>query len=227
MALGLLAAITTNFLSNTFQAAKVSYSSWMLPGIAIVLGAALAARVRWGRIVAVCGMGLLLLCQMSGVIQLWVHGDYFAHCSFRQIHELVNTLPQGRWAIVYEESDSTYPFIYFPMRYTFGKDANQFIAAAEGKRVPGVRLDPEATDFPEQLSTFEYLAVIRTKQQTATEIAHQVRSHDQSLDRGSIARRLEESGAWRTSDHKVMISFVAADVVFLKKVPDQRYIPQH
>jgi len=201
-----------------FTAAKVSYATWALPCVSVLLAAALGDGVRaWSR-VALLAAVVLAICECSGVAQLAVNGDHFAHGPQRHLQRLIDALPAGQVAVIHADSLDAYGSVYFPLRYANGPGLPQFVLAGPGVHPPlGTPLDATAPGWTDELRDDKYLVVVRSKPQTARLLAEQIRHGDQSFGDSRLLSLLESSPRWKRRTHELFVSFVAADMVVLER----------
>ncbi len=216
-----LAGITisgaANFLATGFTAAKVTYATWALPLIGIILAASLTGTTgRMSRVALVAAI-VLLLSQAAAVTQLVRNGDYFAHGPQRRIQRVLDNLQQHRPVVVHGDPISDYAATYYPLRFA-NPALPQFVVAEGTSRPPlGVPLDLASFRWDDQLRPYTHLIVVRSRVQSARQLAHQIRHGDQAFGDSRLISALEASGHWEARQHGVFVAFVAADVVVFER----------
>ena len=215
---GLAISIAANFVLHGFTAAKVSYSSWALPVLSLVLAAPLAhARARLA-MAALAAALVFLACEASGIAELARHGEHFAHGPHRRLQHLLEPLPQAYTAVVHVDSDDTYGAVYFPLYFSYGAALTQLVATAPGTPAPlGVTLDPTEAGANRQLAGSSTLVFVRSRTETSRELAGQLRHGDEPLGDGALLSRLEASPDWKVRSHDLFVAFVTADVTVLER----------
>jgi hypothetical protein len=219
---GLAISSAANFLVAGFTAAKVSYATWALPVVSVILAAPLASSpARWAR-TALAAALVFAACEGVGTGELARNGDYFAHGPQRHLQEVLDGLGPGRVAVIHADPLESYPFAYFSLRFVNGPALPQFAFAEPGRRPPlGGPLDPTAKDWTSQLGGYTWLMVVRSQSENARQVADQVRHGDAALGGTSqLLAALDASGQWRRRSHRLFVSFVTADVtVFERTTP--------
>lgn len=215
---GLAVVVVTHLAQSAFAAASPHYNSWMLPGIALLLSSGLASRSRIVWRASALGVSLLIAANFYAVGQLAIHGEYFAHGPHRQIRDLIDQLGPERVTIIHDDPIDVAWTIYAPLHYDYGGAVPQFVLEQLEpiERVApyparGALFDP--TELPA-----EYIVVVRSRIQWASEVVDQIHSGDRSLAPGPVSRSLETSGRWRRVHQTTHISFVAADLDVFRRV---------
>jgi len=135
-------------LIRTFDVLSPSYSTWMLPAVAVFLASATAQSNRRLRAAAVIGVGAVILGNALGASQLTRHGRLFSHGPFDTLAAVVNEYGAENVTVIHD-GGSKWGHAYFPLRYSFGVNLLQYraIEGADGLaflRLPagGPALDP-------------------------------------------------------------------------------------
>lgn len=224
LALGLGVSIAANFVVGGFTAAKVSYATWALPVLGLVLAGALAGGRGPAAIVSVVCALTLLACQATGTLELARHGDYFAHGPQRRLQRVLDASASGRrTAVIHADPLDAYAAAYFPLRFANGPGLAQF-AVAEGTERPTLGTPLMLADAPwnGSLAGFDRLVIVRARPQSAQQLAAQLRAGDQPFPSSRVIDALEGSGQWRPLEHHEFVAFVAADVTVLERAPSSR-----
>jgi hypothetical protein len=217
---GLAISIAANFVLHGFTAAKVSYSSWALPVLSLVLAAPLAHAGARLAMAALAASLVFLACEGAGIAELARHGDHFAHGPHRRLQHVLDRLPPARTAVVHVDSDDAYGAVYFPLRFSYGPGLTQLVATAPGTSAPlGVMLDATEAGANRQLAGFSTLVFVRSRTETAHELAGQLKHGDEALGDGALLSRLEASPDWKVRSHDLFVAFVTADVTVLERAP--------
>jgi hypothetical protein len=195
---GLLVVTVAKLFLNTFDAASSNYNAWMRPGFCVLMSAGVASQSRAVRRAAALAFGLLLVAQVTGVYQLAVHGDHFAHGPQRAIVELIRARNRGELAVIHDDASHRFVFAYFPITCELGpgvehyKPVNGSDSATRVVDYPGMREARPVNALP-----YRYLLVVRLEATNPTNLLAQVRGGDRVLADGPIARELRASGDWR------------------------------
>jgi hypothetical protein len=215
---GLAVSVAANFLLKGFTAAKVSYATWALPCVSLLLAASLGDTTKpWSGLVLATAV-VFSICEASGIVQLAVHGDYFAHGPQRHLQRLIDALPRDQVAVVHADPIDSYGFVYFPLRFANGPGLTQFVFSGPDIHPPlGIPLDATTSGWNDQFRDDKFLVVVRSKPQTAQLLAEQIRHGDQSFGDSRLLSLLESSPRWKLRAHELFVSFVAADMVVLER----------
>jgi hypothetical protein len=213
LVVGLAVSVAANFVVVGFTAAKVSYSTWALPLVSLLLAAALAkSRGPWAGLTMVAALAYCF-CEGAGIGQLAGRGEHFAHGPHRRIQRILDQLPREATAVIHADPLEEFSSIYFPLRFADGPTLRQFTYAEPGALPPlGTPLDLTSAGWAQQLAPYRYLVVVRSKAQTARALGDQLRHGDRPLDDSRLLSALTVSPQWTPREHDLFVSFVAADV---------------
>lgn len=215
---GIAISSAANFVAAGFTAAKVSYATWALPLVSLVLAAPLASSSgRWSRIALIAAL-IFVACEGAGVAELAWNGEYFVHGPERHLQQVLHDLGPQRVAVIHADPLDGYGFAYFPLRFENGPAFRQFVLSDSGERPPlGVPLDPTTDSWTSPLRDYSSLVVVRSRSESASEIAEQIRHGDHPFGESRLIAALEASGQWRRRQHWLFVSFVAADVTVFER----------
>ncbi len=211
---GWLVVSLAHFAQSKVRSLTPHYSIWMCPALCLFLASGLGARSRGLRVASVVGIGLLTVADLYGVRRLAIDGDYFAHTSYGAVARLIDRLGPADVAVVYEEAGNESYHIYSPMWYAYGSRVPQY--AYESSDAAGkVRV----ADYPrkkgeQDLATlaFDYLIVVKPKQEGAEELKSQLRQGPLILGDGPVTRSLLSLSPWKRLGERTYPSLVACDV---------------
>lgn len=206
---------------SSFEAARPSYSVWMLPPLALLMASGLAANARAVRATALTGIVMALAANTYAAGQLAVRGDAFAHTPHRQIAALIRRYGPQEVAVIHDGESAQAWHIYAPIRYEFGGRVRQFSYIPGERDAAGVRV----TDYPSRKVEvdptglpFNDLIVVRAEQRGAKDVASQIRRGVVPLGDGPVTRALLASGGWERVKQETYLAFVGADVDVFRKV---------
>jgi Dolichyl-phosphate-mannose-protein mannosyltransferase len=215
---GLAVVVSSSLVFRGFDSLAPSYNIWMLPGFYLLLAAGVTGGQRHLRRLAAVGAILLLGANVYTDIQLAIHGGEFAHGTEPQLEALVNRFGgPGKVAIVYEngsgspEALNAWPFVYFPLAYTYKKALLQYVAddTAAGSvhdcNVAGPDSSPLDIARP-------YLFVIRARQEYTHDLVMQVPGGMVPFGPGPICRLVEKSAQWKHLGEQCFLSLQASQV---------------
>jgi hypothetical protein len=218
---GLAVTLLATFLVTRFDAANPHYSLWMVPFLGAAAGSAVATPNARGRSVAWAAALLLGIGSVGAVSTLLRHGEAFAHLPSRRISEqLAQRGGPSRVVVVHERAEG-WGFLYFPLRYKFGPELRQMLAARTGdgtltlRRLPD--RDSERTPAP---VADERLVLIALRHLGAGELAAALRSGRKPaiLDE-QWTRALSDAG-WQQESAEVLLAMAATEIRwFRKKTP--------
>ena len=211
---GLAVTVVAAFAVHGFTAAKTSYATWALPLVSLILAAPAAIRAPRGGILPLSFALLFLGAQALGTLQLWRHGEYFAHGPTDRIARIVDEIGAQETAVIHVASPD-YASVYFPLRYLYGPALAQFVVGPD--HPVGQPLDIASSTWPAQLSPFRRLLVVRAKVENGAEIGEQLRHGERPFAPDPNAGVLSSSPSWRVRSHQELIAFVAADVTVLER----------
>ena len=211
---GLAVTVAGAFVARGFSAAKTSYATWALPLVSLILAAPAALRSPRGGILPVAFASIFLAAQALGTLQLWRHGEYFAHGPADRIARIVDEVGPRDTAVIHIASPAN-AFVYFPLRYVYGPDFPQFVVGPEPS--VGQPLELASSSWRDRLSPFRHLLVVRAKLQSGAEIGDQIRHGDRAFAADANANVLSSMPLWRVRSHQEMVAFVAADVTVLER----------
>jgi hypothetical protein len=211
-------SMAANFVMEGFTAAKVSYSTWALPLVSLLLAAALGkSRGLWARMTMFAALAFCF-CEGTGIGQLAGHGEYFAHGPHRHIQRILDQLPREATAVVHADPVDEFSSVYFPLRFADGPTLRQFTFTEPGALPPlGTPLDLTSVGWAEQLTPYRYLVVVRAQAQTARSLGDQLRHGERALDDSRLLSALAVSPQWKPRQHDLFVSFVTADVTVFER----------
>ncbi len=136
------------------------------------------------------------------------------HTSYGAVARLIDRLGPDRVAVVYDQAGNEFYHIYSPMWYAYGSRVPQY--AYESSDAAGrVRV----ADYPRKKGeqdpatlAFDYLIVVKPKQEGAEELKAQLRQGPLILGDGPVTRSLLSSPPWKRLGERTYPSFVACDV---------------
>ncbi len=190
------------FIMRSVPILAPSYNLWMAPGIALLLGSALAARGRLAPRVATIAAGILLAANLYGAVQLIRHGSAFSHGPGDRLIQLVGQHGPDRTLVVHE-AGSSWAHAWFPLLYRFGEALDQRVADGDGAI---------GTIGP----SISAILVVRARDQGWRELVNQVRSGPSASGAGTATKALVGAG-WRNAAEEVYMSYVRADIVVLER----------
>lgn len=181
LAAGLTVTVLAAFVIHGFNPLKTSYSIWMLPLIALLIGAACAGR--W-RVPAMAAGALLIAALVPMTAQFEAHGDWFVHGPERAIGEQIDA--PGRTAIVY--IDDNWPYGFFPLVYRYHGQLAQYSLWPDGKlRRIGMGGDPHTPPLsPAELRRYDRLLLVGIELTTYHEL--------RAVDEGAVDSTPPPSG---------------------------------
>jgi hypothetical protein len=144
LASGVVATLLAAAVAKGFNPLKPTYSLWMLPVLAVLLGAA-CARGQGRRLTNVArGLAILMLLGAAlGETILVRHGGWFAHGPSSAIRAAVGDNPADT-AVVYE---GNWAYGFFPIYYYYRSALDQWLIAPDGQLEKiGIGGDPSAAD---------------------------------------------------------------------------------
>ena len=206
---GMGVAALASFRFSAFDGMQPSYNLWRLPGLALLLGSAVAASSRALRTMAIIGCGLLIVSEGFAASQLMLHGTYFAHGPHRQLAALIEELGAANVAVVHD-GPAAWGNVYFPIRYEFNGEVRQFSASQAPGEVRQLPVGDEHVDLSGMPA--KYLVVVQAREQSWSDVAQQIHHGNRMLDPGPIAAQLEHSSNWRLLGHETIVATLAADV---------------
>jgi hypothetical protein len=213
---GLTVTVAAAFVVRGFEAAKPTYSTWAFPFVALILAAPTAPAAGRRATLPLAGALLFIAGQLAGTLQLWRHGDHFAHGPHKEIAGLISDVGVQETAVVHVDSRD-YGFVYFPLRYAYGPALPQFVVGADHPL--GEPLDLASPAWSARLLPFRHLLLVRSKHQSGAEVGDQVRHGDRPFEADASLGLLLGDRHWRVQDHREFVSFVAADVTLLERAP--------
>jgi len=154
---GVAVTLLAAFVAKGFNPLKPTYSLWVLPVLAVLLGAVCARGAgRWARIAQ--GLAFLMLLGAAvGQMLLMRHPGWFVHGPSSAIHAAVGADPSDT-AVIYE-GDWGYGF--FPTYYYYHQALDQWRIAPDGQlQKIGLGGDPAPAD-PAQLATKRRIILVR------------------------------------------------------------------
>ena len=214
IALGFGATVAGSLFVRGFNVFTPSYSSWVLPGLAVLASMAWISRERVVRSVALGALCLLVAGQAYGAVQIVTKGPLFAHGPHRSLEALVRKHESAGLAILHE-SDAFGP-AYFPLFYEFGSGLKQFALLSErplrvAEILPGglePAIDIEALKAPRVI-------VVRVEWLGARDLRLEAQGHRPPLPPGPIAEFLSKNERWKLLEsHQVAATAGAAVHVY-------------
>jgi len=154
---GITVTLLAFFVAKGFNPLKPTYSLWVLPVLAALLGAVCApGQGRLGQ--AARGLAILMLIgAAAGQLLLMRHPGWFVHGPSSAIRAAVGDEPADT-AIVYA---GEWGYGYFPTYYYYHAGLDQWRIAADGQlQKIGLGGDPAAAD-PAQLATKRRIILVR------------------------------------------------------------------
>jgi hypothetical protein len=211
------------FVMTGLDTTRPPYSYWMLPGLSVLLGSAMALRGVLVRRICGCAAAVLLVSFCYGDYHLAKNGTYFAHTPIQEMRGVIDGLGVENVALVHELESETFRAPYWPTSHIYGERLQQFLMLQAGSDPAGhasathisgpTRMtDPLALDF-------DFLMVVRAKTQGAGALAAQIREGDVALGDGYATKILLDSPAWRRVEERLFVSFVKCDVDVFERVP--------
>lgn len=158
LASGLAVTLLAAVVAKGFNPLKPSYSLWVLPVLAVLLGA-ICGRGQSGRLTGIArGLALLMLIGAAvGTLLLMRHPGWFVHGPSSAIRAAVGDAPADT-AVVYE-GDWGYGF--FPTYYYYHQSLDQWRIAPDGQlQKIGLGGDPAAAD-PAPLAAKRRIVLVR------------------------------------------------------------------
>jgi dolichol-phosphate mannosyltransferase len=215
---GLAVAGLARIVVRGFEPLAPNYNIWILPGLYLLFAAGVTSTSRRARQLALVGAFLLIGANTYSDTQLALHGRAFAHGTESQLEDLVSRCGgPGKVAIVYENGSdlppgyNAWPFVYYPLVYTYGRELPQYIAVARpiGSIVecnlPGPLRSPVDLGRP-------YLFVIRAEQEYTRQLASQVSNGMKPFGPGPFCLLMEKSPEWKHVGQECFLSLQASQV---------------
>jgi hypothetical protein len=219
LATGLILTIALGLVVSSFDAYKVSYSTWMLPGACVLFASALDARWRMARTLALLGLLGMTTANLYGAVQLATHSHTFARGPHNVIAAVIHDYCDTETAIVHE-LNSEWAWVYFPICYDFGLTLAQYRAtekSADGIRV--VRTGPGRGEIDLLEATQACLIVISAHSMGWSELRRQIRGYDQSPREGPASQLLDKSPDWHRVETRSSVSYVGARIDVFERTP--------
>lgn len=216
---GGLVAIACRLVVRSFDSLSPSYNLWMLPPIALLIGASISStRPRW-RALAWLGVTLHLAGTAAGAIVLLSHGPTFAHTAAERIAERIvkARTSEGRFAVVHDSTES-WGHTYLPLRYLFGKDLPQYLAraGADGTFTIAELPDLERSSAPADLP-FDKIVVVHTQKQDAEAIREALQAARGPLIPATQAMEALRRAGWTLEDQEVLAAMEATRLEWMRR----------
>ena len=213
LAAGIVTVVATGVVVRTFGSTSQEYNIWMIPGFCLLLAAGFAKSPEKLRPMSTAAVVLLLAANAYGAGQLMLNGTYFSHVRYPDLESMIKKLGPNQVAVIHDGGSSAWGGGYFPTLYTFGEAVPQYVYSQEASPAVRVRNLPSRDTLVDPTSiNRRYLLVVRSCNQSASEIATQIHYGDKALGDGPVAQEIAASSRWRTVEHKLLIAFIAMDI---------------
>jgi len=208
---GSLLTLAISFIAEGMDAFKVSYSTWMLPGWALLLGSS-ASLVKlgkaWSRV-------LLLVFPTFLVANLWVAGTFARHAGLfvHGPHEGVLAFLENSGEVdlpILHESEGPWGLTYFPLVYEFGEARPQYVAeVANGEVSLEMLIGGREVSSISDLDANQLL-VLSARNFGHREIKEWIDGERTAVDSGEVQAFLSSSENWELIEDQHLPAYVAA-----------------
>ncbi|KQS04191.1 hypothetical protein ASG11_07945 [Sphingomonas sp. Leaf357] len=188
--LGVVATVAPHFWIHSFDTLKPSYSIWLLPVLALIIGSGARQamqRDRWiARAIQAAIVAMAAGATVSGIVFL-VHSDWYVHGPARAIA----AERRGDMPIVYVGTD-TYAYGYFPTVYLTQRSAEQWLAEESG-----VRRLPDGPIMPwSALSRYKEALVVDIRVRRYSDLGQCLKGRCPPFERSPLLDAMLANGGW-------------------------------
>lgn len=202
---------------TSFPVTAPKYSVWLLPWISILLAGGIASPNERCRQLSFAAIGLTLIGFAYGGVQLAIHGKSYTPLRFSEIEKTLAPFPSGELTLIHDGPDPEavhWGMLYMPSRYTYGPNFTQY--APTGTDELAVLPDAEELIGVSELQQ-PYLAIARTEQQGASDVARQVRNGIEAIEPGMFERAILASGEWRAVEEIELLAYAKTRVTIYER----------
>ncbi len=219
IALGLAATMAAGMVIKSFDALKPTYSTWLLPAIAMLFASATSIAAKPLRYIARGSVVAVACAQLYGAAMLARHGEAFAHGPHRMLEQMIQGHRDG--LTVVHEAGTAWGATYFPLRYEFGPDLPQYLGtSADSGEV--AKLPANKDKSPGLAIPHDRVLVIASTAMRTPEIAQFLHGSTPTIAAGPVSKALKASPDWRLVQSRTSISFVGATAELFERVKPSR-----
>ncbi len=194
--IGVGCTVISSFAIHSFTALKPSYSIWLLPIFALIMGLGASQPIGlrgWDRYGRFCALAGLLAGAATATAGFLLHAPWFVHGPHRVI-EMARAQSLQPAAILYAEPE-TYAVGYIPMVYEGGGHFPQWLALPQGvSRLP--KVDGAPIPPPVAFAPYRALVVVDTRMRHYGDLRDCLKGRCPDFLRAPVVEELVNSGRW-------------------------------